>query len=83
MEFWVDIEDAAGNRLGAGPITTATEWQSTPRLDEAGTFAFSLPASDPKAALLANKRVARCWGIVDGAVREIGALIADRFHEER
>lgn len=79
MEFWIDIEDSAGNKLGPGPIATATSWQSTPRLDEAGTFSFEMPATDPQAALLANKRIARCWGIVDGVVTELGAGVIDEI----
>lgn len=82
MEFWVDIEDAAGNRLGAGPITSAAEWRSSPRLDEAGEFSFSMPAADPQAALLANRRIARCWAVVDGAVKQISAGIIDTIEVE-
>ncbi|NLD42662.1 MAG: hypothetical protein GX657_04115, partial [Chloroflexi bacterium] len=78
----MDIEDAAGNRLGAGPITSAAEWRSSPRLDEAGEFSFSMPAADPQAALLANRRIARCWAVVDGAVKQISAGIIDTIEVE-
>lgn len=79
MEFWIDVEDSAGNKLGDGPITTATQWQSTARLDEVGEFAFSMPANDPRAALLQPKRIVRCWAILDDAVTEIGAGIIDQI----
>jgi len=79
MEIWIDIEDAAGTRYGDGPITTAVEWQSLRRLDAAGTFAFAMPASDPRSNLLRNKRVARCWCASDGVIREVGAGIIDQI----
>ena len=79
MEIWIDIEDAAGSRYGDGPITTASEWQSLRRLDGAGTFAFTMPASDPRSNLLGNKRVARCWSERNGVIKEVGAGIIDQI----
>lgn len=79
MEFWIDVEDASGNKLGEGPITTAMQWQSTPRLDEAGEFSFAMPANDPRSLLLQPKRIVRCWALLDGAVTEIGAGIIDQI----
>ena len=78
MDFWIDVEDAAGQRLGAGPITTATDWQHTRRLDAAGAFSFSIPASDPAAALLAQRRIVRCRGLVNGVVTELGAGVIEQ-----
>jgi hypothetical protein len=75
--IWIDVEDASGNVLGDGPITTATEWSFNPRLDEAGTFSFTMPPGDPRAALLANKRVVRCYLYEAGEIREVGAGIVD------
>lgn len=77
MKIWIDIEDGSGTKLGGGPIISATRWRSTKRLDRAGVFEFEMPAGDPKAATLAAKRIVRCWGIVDGAKRELGAGIID------
>ena len=77
MEFYIDVEDAAGNRIGSGPITTATSWKSTPKLDAAGTFSFEVPATDPKAVHLVNRRIVRCKAILNGAVTELGAGIID------
>jgi hypothetical protein len=79
VKIWVDVEDASGNRYGDGPITTAAEWQSTRRLDAAGTFSFRMPAADPRSALLANKRIVRCWASDADGLREIGAGIIDRI----
>ena len=78
--FWVDVEDAAGNRVGSGPITTATNWEHTPRLDAAGSFSFAMPASDPKAALLQHKRIARCRAVIGGVVADLGAGIIDEIN---
>jgi hypothetical protein len=75
--FWIDIEDSAGNKVGPGPITTAEGWQWSPRLDEAGTFRFRMPASDPAAAYLVEKRVVRCYAVIDGAVTALGAGVID------
>jgi hypothetical protein len=59
--MWIDIEDAAGNKLGAGPITTASYWRQAKRLKRAGEFSFAMPAADPKAADLTYRRRVRCW----------------------
>lgn len=75
--FWIDIEDSAGNRVGPGPITTAEGWQWSPRLDEAGTFRFRMPASDPAAAHLVEKRVVRCYAMMDGVKTPLGAGVID------
>lgn len=82
MSGWrIDIESAAGVVLGDGPITNATSWSSTARMDRGGVFAFSLLASDPKADLVATGNVARCYALIGGAWQEIGAGVID--HIER
>ena len=77
MRFWIDIENSAGTKQGSGPITAALHWRSTKRLDRAGEFAFEMPATDPNAALVTSRMVARCYAIVDGAVAEVGAGTID------
>lgn len=77
MAIWIDVEDAAGTRYGDGPITTASEWQSTRRLDGAGSFTFTMPASDPRANLLAHKRIVRCWRYDGNGIYEVGSGIVD------
>lgn len=79
MQLWIDVEDAAGVRQGDGPISNVIEWQSTQRLDAAGVFSFTMPASDPRAALLAPKRVVRCWGADGEKISEQGAGIIDKI----
>jgi hypothetical protein len=77
MTIWIDVENASGARYGDGPIITASEWQSTRRLDGAGTFSFVMPASDPRSNLLAHKRIVRCWRADASGVREVGGGIID------
>ncbi|NLE96408.1 MAG: hypothetical protein GX596_00250, partial [Propionibacterium sp.] len=71
--MWIDVTNAAGTRYGSGPIITATNWTQAAKLDAAGEFYFSMPASDPQAALLAQRRVVHCYEAVDGVATEIGA----------
>lgn len=77
MRFWVDIEDASGNKQGSGPISSALRWRSVRRLDRAGEFSFELPATDIEASLVSPRRVARCYAVIDGAVTEVGAGTID------
>lgn len=79
MRFWIDVTDSDGVRYGQGPITTATRWTNTARMDRAGTFSFEMPAGDPKTAMVQAKREAHCYTLVDGAVTEVGAGIIDRI----
>ena len=79
MKLTIDVEDASGSRIGKGPISTAEQWTSELRLDQAGTFSFVMPAADPQAALLANKRFVRCWSVDGGRKEEQGYGIIDRI----
>ena len=83
MQIWVDIEDSAGAKLGPGPVTSALEWESTRRLNAAGEFSFKMPAGDSRADWVRAKRVARCWGIVNGEVQELGAGVIDKLEHGR
>ncbi len=83
MQIWIDIENASGTRYGNGPITTATSWTSTRPLDRVGTFSFTMPAADPMAAHVKNKRYVRCWRAGDDPtnlldrLQEVGAGIIE------
>ncbi|MFZ1814093.1 MAG: hypothetical protein WAU16_06590, partial [Rhizobiaceae bacterium] len=79
MRFYIDLEDASGNKLGPGPITSAAGWSYTARMDRAGTFAFEMPAGDAMAVYVTRKRKARAWALLDGAWVEVGAGIIDRI----
>lgn len=76
-EFWIEVEASDGTRYGQ--IRTAQSWESTGRMDRAGTFRFVMPAADSHAALVQARRVARCYTLINGAVTEIGAGIIDQI----
>lgn len=70
-DYWIDVFSAGGgpsapsSRLGAGPIRSALDWESTRKLDAVGSFSFSMPASDPKAALVRPRNVVWCYVVVE------------------
>jgi hypothetical protein len=72
IRTWVDIEDAAGAKLGGGPVVSVMDWQQTARLDRAGDFAFRMPATDARAAEVRPKRYARCWHAGPEGVKSLG-----------
>ena len=77
---YVDIEDSAGNKLGGGPIASITAWTNTLRLDKAGSFSFTMPANDPKAAVIENLRIASIYALVGGAWQYVGGGVIDFIH---
>ena len=79
MQFYIDISNSAGARLGSGPITSASRWSSTKRVDRIGSFEFAMPASDEKAALIASRRYATCYAILDTGPAEVGSGVIDRI----
>ena len=84
MSWRIDVLDGssyiAGPTLaGAGPITSATSWQSVQRLDRAGTFRFEMPASDSKSSLIVPLNIVRCYAQVEGVWTEIGAGVIEHI----
>lgn len=78
----IDILDSAGQKQGSGPITSARLWRSTARKSRAGTFSFEMPASDPKAATVQKKRIARAYAFLNGERVEMGAGIIDKIQKQ-
>jgi len=77
--FWVDIEDGSGNRVGRGPLR-ASHFRRLPRLSACGEFSFVLSAADPNLSALAEKRVATCKYIDrTGALQVFGGGIIDKI----
>ncbi len=70
--FYVDIEDSSGVRLGAGPITTATSWQVTRRMDAAGAWSFAAPMADVRVAQATPRRYAHIYAWIGGAYQWVG-----------
>lgn len=68
----IEIQSPYGAKVGAGPITTGRNWQSSPRMNKVGKFSFEMPLSDARRSLLAQKRYVRCFGMVSEARAELG-----------
>lgn len=82
MQWFIDLYSAAGNKIGSGPIASARRWQSTARMDRAGTFAFEMSCADAQAPLVAPLTTVRCYALVDGAVTEVGAGLVESIATE-
>lgn len=82
MSWRIDVLDSSGNVLGPGPITSAAGWESTARMDRAGTFSFEMPASDSKSSLVEPLRIVRCYALVGGAWTEVGAGVVERIETQ-
>jgi hypothetical protein len=75
--FWVDIENAAGVRQGAGPLRARVFNVSTP-LSASGEFSFEVSIADPNIGALAEKRSAICRYIDrEGAIQTFGGGVID------
>lgn len=76
-EFYVQIEDSSGTKLGSGPLSSVTRWQYTARFDRAGSISFEFAANDPQAAIVQNRRIARAYALLNGVWTEVGAGVID------
>ena len=79
LDFYVDIEDGAGNLQGAGPIRSVTAWKSTIRLDRDGDFTFSMAAADPQRDIIQHKRIASAYALLNGHWTYIGGGVIERI----
>ena len=77
FEFFVDIEDSSGNKLGSGPLQSVERWRYTARFDRAGSIDFAFSASDPQASVVTNRRIARAYARLNDTWTEVGAGIVD------
>lgn len=76
-EFYVQLEDSSGNKLGSGPLASVQKWRYTARFDRAGTIDFDFAANDPQASIVTNRRIARAYARLNGAWTEVGAGVID------
>lgn len=74
MQIRIDVYDADGNKLGEGPIRTATAISITRSLDGAGSITIKCPARDARAReLLTNEARVRVYVDEFGrGLREVG-----------
>jgi hypothetical protein len=77
IQYFINVENSSGARLGSGPITSAQYWRSTFSMDQAGMFETAIPLADPAAAQLANERVLRCFAVLQDGVTEVGSGVID------
>lgn len=68
LRLRIDVYDAAGNRLGAGPITSVLAASYRMELDRIGSFGLEVPATDERAALLAQGNEVRMYREGEGLV---------------
>ena len=77
---WVDICAADGTtKQGDGPIVSLTDLKYTARLDKPGSFDLTMPCADPRVQYLKSKEILRAYGIVNGAITELGSGIIDQL----
>ncbi len=77
--FWVDVENAAGQRVGKGPIR-ALNFRTSSLLSACGEFEFDVSAADPNLSALREKRIVVCRYVErDGLVHEFGGGVIDKI----
>lgn len=77
--FWVDIQDSSGARLGKGPLW-ASRFRYTSPLSAAGEFSFVISVADPNLSAIAEKRVAVCMYLDrSGALHVFGSGVIDKI----
>ncbi len=59
LDFWVDIEDASGNRVGSGPLRPSSFNRGNP-LSQAAEFSFPVSPADPNINAVEEKLFAIC-----------------------
>lgn len=70
--FWVDIETAAGSRVGPGPITSGVRWRYTQRLSRAGEWELEVPAGEELLQYAVLKRYFHCYVLRKGSRAWVG-----------
>lgn len=75
--YWVTVEEADLTRLGE--IRSVLAWESEDPLDRAGKFRFQMPATDSKAELLSEKRIVRCYTVINNTVTQVGSGLIDKI----
>jgi len=77
--FWVDVENAAGQRVGKGPIR-ALNFRISSLLSACGEFEFDISAADPNLPALREKRIVICRYVDrDGLLHKFGGGVIDKI----
>lgn len=81
VNFWVDIEDASGNKVGAGPLRPESFTRTSP-LSLAGEFSFPVSSGDPNFSVVSEKLRAICRYLdKDGDIQTYGGGVIDRINK--
>lgn len=67
--FTISVENAAGVKLGGGPIVTGTRWTYKQKLSAAGEWELQVPVGEPRLSAATLKRRVHCY------VRRGGVLV--------
>jgi hypothetical protein len=59
LSFWVDIENAAGEKLGKGRLSPSY-FDITENLSAAGEFSFDISPADPNYSVIAQEQIVVC-----------------------
>lgn len=70
--FWIDIENAGGDKLGSGPITSGIRWRYRQRLSRAGEWSLDVPLGEPKLSNATLGRFLHCYARNGGTVAWMG-----------
>lgn len=80
IEFYVDVEEQDGTKIGSGPITTASYWRQTYAMDQSGEFETFIPLADEAADNIENEKILRCYAVIPGTgTVEIGSGFVDNI----
>jgi len=83
LQYFIDVEDESGNKLGNGPITSAIYWRQEYAMDQAGEFETRIPLADPVAQYIDSENLLRCYVIIPGTGRvEVGSGVCDNIAYE-
>lgn len=73
MQIWCDVFATNGVKTGVGPVRNVSRFRARERMNRAGVWNATVPATDARAVdLFAAQRNALFYGIVGGAVRFLG-----------
>lgn len=67
-EFYIDVLDSTGAKLGDGPLATVTRVEDTRKLDQIGSASFDIPAADPRCEYIVAGRQFDIYDRVDGYI---------------
>jgi hypothetical protein len=72
MRVFVDVYDASGNKVGEGPIRTASGVSVSRELDGLGSISFQVPATDPRTAAITHGSIVGITLVQGAKRRELG-----------